>query len=130
MDPGDRNNYGYDPLYGIDQNSSGQEILEAVLLIVTLSFRFRRIQKIPFGINSARNLLTGLLLYHIKQGKDFVECIDEILGKPIKSSIDETVQKLCSINAEYRYLIQFADMSEVTLSGIFAGTGKPHYHFC
>lgn len=69
---------------------------------------------------SARNLLTGLLLYHIKQGKDFVGCIDEILGKPIKSSIDEAVQKLCSINAAYRYLIQFCDMSEITLSGIFA----------
>ena len=120
MDPGDRNSYGYDPLYGIDQNSSSQEILEAVLLIVHSLIPLPVETKDPFWIRSARNLLTGLLLYHIKQGKDFVGCIDEILGKPIRSSIDEAVQKLCSINAEYRYLVQFSDMSEVTLSGIFA----------
>ena len=120
MDPGDRNSYGYDPLYGIDQNNSSQEILEAVLLIVHSLIPLPAETKDPFWIRSARNLLTGLLLYHIKQGKDFVGCMDEILGKPIKSSIDEAVQKLCSINAEYRYLVQFSDMSEITLSGIFS----------
>ena len=120
MDPGDRNSYGYDPLYGIDRNSSSQEILESVLLIVHSLIPLPANTKDPFWINSARNLLTGLLIYHMKQGKNFIDCMDEILGKPIKNSIDEVAQNVCSVNAEYRYLIQFADMSEVTLSGIFA----------
>ena len=78
MDPGDRNSYGYDPLYGIDRNSSSQEILEAVLLIVHSLIPLPANTKDPFWINTARNLLTRLLIYHMKHGKNFIDCMDEI----------------------------------------------------
>lgn len=77
--------------------------------------------KDPFWRNSARNLLIGLCLYHYRLGKhDFVSITDAILSKPIGETIQTAIQTAVPGSLEYKYLVQFSDMSEETLSGVFA----------
>lgn len=120
FDPQDRTGYGYNPLFGLDKNST-QEILER---LQTISFSLISLPanlKDPFWKISARNLLLGLLIYYFKQGKtEFIAIIDEILGKPIKTSIQEVMECAMSDSVEYRYIVQFAGMADETLGGIVA----------
>lgn len=52
--------------------------------------------------------------------RDFVAIVDEIMGKPVKESIQSVIEKAKPNSVEYRYVIQFQDMEDETLGGIVA----------
>lgn len=121
FNPSDRFSYGYDPLYSLSEDSSTQEILEVMQNISFSLISLPANLKDPFWKVSARNLFTGLLIYYYKQGiADLVSIIDEILGRPVRDSIDDVMANAKKDSAEYRYIVQFSDMEDETLGGIVA----------
>lgn len=121
FDPSDRTSFGYDPFYSLNSDSTQQQILEVMQSISFSLIPMPAGLKDPFWKLSARNLLTGLLIFFYKNGnKDFIQIIDCILGKPIQDSIKEIMEDASPKSAEYRYIVQFSVMEEVTLGGILA----------
>lgn len=121
FNPSDRSKYGYNPFYNLSEDSSTQTILEVMQNITYSLISMPAGLKDPFWKNSARNLLLGLLIFYYKQGVvDFVGIIDEILGKPVKDSIQAVMDKAKPNSVEYRYIVQFSTMEDETLGGIIA----------
>lgn len=121
FNPNDRRSYGYDPFYNLKKESTEQEILETMQMVTFSLISLSANVKDPFWKTSARNMLCGLMIYHYKQGKhNLVDIMDAILGQSIKTSIQEIMTGSDPTTAEYRYLVQFSDMADETLSGVFA----------
>lgn len=121
FNPSDRSKYGYDPFYNLTEKSTTQQIMETMQNITYSLISMPAGLKDPFWKNSARNLLLGLLIYYYKQGiRDFVAIIDEILGRPVKESIQAVMDNAKPNSVEYRYIVQFKDMEDETLGGIVA----------
>lgn len=121
FNPNDRRSYGYDPFYNLKKESTEQEILETMQMVTFSLISLSANVKDPFWKTSARNMLCGLMIYHYKQGKhNLVDIMDAILGQSIKTSIQEIMTGSDPATAEYRYLVQFSDMADETLSGVFA----------
>ena len=121
FNPSDRSKYGYDPFYNLTEKSTTQQIMETMQNITYSLISMPAGLKDPFWKNSARNLLLGLLIYYYKKGtRDFVAIIDEILGRPVKDSIQAVMDNAKPNSVEYRYIVQFQDMEDETLGGIVA----------
>ena len=121
FNPSDRSKYGYDPFYNLNENSGTQTIMEVMQNITYSLISMPAGLKDPFWKNSARNLLQGLLIYYYKQGfVDYVGIIDEILGRPVKDSIQAVMDNAKANSVEYRYIVQFSSMEDETLGGIIA----------
>lgn len=121
FNPNDRMSYGYDPFCRLTKNSNEQEIYETMQMITFSLIPLSSSVKDPFWKTSARNMLCGLLIYYYKQGKhNLVDIIDVILGKPILETVLDIMKLASPQSVEYRYLVQFSDMAEETLSGVFA----------
>lgn len=121
FNPTDRSQYGYDPFYALNEDSSEQEIYETMQVIAYSLIPMPANVKDPFWKTSSRNLLIGLLMYYYKQGThNFVDLTDKILGCPVSKSVEEALEVAKKTSAEYRYLVQFKDMAEETLGGIVA----------
>lgn len=121
FNPADRSKYGYNPFFNLNEDSGTQVILEVMQNIACSLIALPAGLKDPFWKNSARNLLVGLLIFYYKQGfVDFVDIIDEILGKPVKDSIQVVMETAKQNSVEYRYIVQFANMEDETLGGIVA----------
>ena len=119
FNPQDRDAYGYNPLYGLSDKSTGQEIYERMQLISFSLIAMPASLKDPFWKNSSRNLLIGMLVYYFKQGShSFVEIVDQILSAPIKEQIEAILNNSRKTSVEYRYIVGFKDMEEETLGGI------------
>lgn len=122
FDPQDRSTYGYDPFYLLNEDSTSQEIMETMQTIAFSLIPLPGDIKDPFWKQNARNLLIGLLIFYYKYVNlyDLVSIIDRILGRPIKESIDEVMEKARTTSPEYHCIVQFKGMDEsnVTLSGI------------
>ncbi len=119
FNPLNRDSWGYDPLYRLTDDSSGQEVLETMRIIAFSLIPMPANVNDPFWKTSARNLLIGLLVYYYRQGRrQFVDITDEILGRPVKESIEAVKEGAGSQSVEYRYLCEFFDMSDETLGGI------------
>jgi len=121
FNPQDRNTCGYNAFYALSENSTSQQILEVMQNIAFSLISLPANVKDPFWKTSTRNLLIGLLIYYYKQGTvDFIGIIDEILGRPVKESIDAVMNNAKPKSVEYRYIVQFKDMEDETLGGIAA----------
>lgn len=119
FNPQDRYSYGYNPFYMLNEDSNNQKILECMQLIAFSLIPMPANITDPFWKNSARNLLTGFLIYFYNQGfTNFISIIDEILSKPIQVTIQKIVETANPTSSEYRYIIQFSGMAEETLGGI------------
>lgn len=117
--PQDRNRYGYDPLYSLNGSSTSQQIMEAMQNIAYSLIQMPPSSKDGFWILSARNLLLGLLIHYYRQGThSFIGITDKILGRTVKESIEEVMSVADPSSLEYRYIVQFSDMADETLSGI------------
>lgn len=121
FNPNDRRSYGYDPIYSLKKESTEQEILETMQMVTFSLISLSANVKDPFWKTSARNMLCGLMIYHFKLGKNnLVDIMDAILGQSIKMSIQEVMTGSDPTSAEYRYLVQFSDMADETMSGVYA----------
>lgn len=88
FNPADRNQFGYNPFFNLNENSTNQTILEVMQNIAYSLIPLPVDVKDPFWKMSARNLLTGLLIYHYKNDSiDFITIIDEILSKTVKAKL-------------------------------------------
>ena len=109
------------PFFYLSEKSDTQQILEVMQNITYSLISMPAGMKDPFWKESARNLLLGLLIFYYKQGVvDFVGIIDEILGKPAKDSIQAVMEDARQDSVEYRYIVQFSGLEDVTLGGIVA----------
>lgn len=121
FNPNDRRSYGYNPFYNLKKESTEQEILETMQMVTFSLISLSANVKDPFWKTSARNMLCGLMIYHFKLGKNnLVDIMDAILGRSIKASIQEVMTGSDPTTAEYRYLVQFSDMADETISGVYA----------
>lgn len=121
FNPNDRRSYGYDPFYSLKKESTEQEILETMQMVTFSLISLSANVKDPFWKTSARNMLCGLMIYHFKLGKNnLVDIMDAILGQSIKTSIQEVMTGSDPTSVEYRYLVQFSDMADETISGVYA----------
>ena len=121
FNPNDRRSYGYDPFYNLKKESTEQEILETMQMVTFSLISLSANVKDPFWKTSARNMLCGLMIYHFKLGRNnLVDIMDAILGQSIKTSIQEVMTGSDPTSAEYRYLVQFSDMADETISGVYA----------
>lgn len=117
--PSDRSKFGYNPLYNLTDNSNTQQIMETMQNISYSLISLPADIKDPFWKTSARNLLTGLLVYYYKQGtREFISIIDEILQRPVKESIQAVMDNAKPASVEYRYIVQFKDLEDETLGDI------------
>lgn len=119
FNPQDRNSYGYDPFYRLNEESSTQEIVQTMSGIANAFIQKSADKKDEFWKSSSRKLLQGLLIYLYKQGvTEFVPALDEILGMPLKERIQEVIKKSVNRSAEYQLLVDFAGMADETLGPI------------
>jgi len=119
FNPDDRSSWGYDPFYMLTPNSTDQEIMECMQLVAVSLISLPADIKEPYWKQSARNLMTGLLIYYYKQGyTNLPDICSEILKEPMKDIIDKATNKIEIISIENMYLGSFKGMADETLSGI------------
>lgn len=119
VNPSDRRSAGYDPLYMLTSDSSEMQVYETMRLISESLISLPADLKDPFWKTSARNLLTGLMIYYYKEGnRTFIGLADQILSKPVKDSVKEIMEKADPASIERKYAVQFVDLAEETLGGI------------
>lgn len=121
FNPLDRNTWGYDPLYTLNDKSSAQQIYETMQIITASLISLPADIKDPFWKLSARSLCLGQLIYFYKTGyKNLVDIIDQMLARPTKQIIEEVINTASPQSIEYRTLVQFSSMADETLGGIIA----------
>ncbi len=127
INPNDRSMYGYDPMYELNSvdDPTTQQIVATWQQIAVCFVSKSPNEKDPYWSDSARNMLQGLGIYYYKLGiHEFVDIIDKILGSPITEQITEALKKTKPMSPEYRYLIQFGDLTDdkgkVTLGTIYS----------
>ncbi len=121
FNPQDRRSWGYDPLYMLNENSTGQDILECMQTVAFSLIQLKANVKDEFWILSARNLFLGFLIFFFRQGeKNLIGIIDKILSRPATEIIEEVLEESNPNSIEYRYLVQFKAMAPETLGGIVA----------
>lgn len=119
VNPADRYSAGYDPLYKLSSDSSEMQIYDTMRLIAISLISLPADVKDPFWKLSARNLLTGLLIYNFKSGiRDFIGLVDAIMCKPVKESVAEIIEQASPTSTEYKYMTQFNGLADDTLGGI------------
>jgi len=115
FNPQDKTAYGYNP-YAFLRGSTNltQEVRAIAQAVIPLPPEI----KDPFWIESAQTLLTGAILHYYILGCSFIETLREVqqsgakrLIETVSNSPDDTA-RLC--------MGGFVDMTEKTLSGIFA----------
>lgn len=112
--PTDEGSFGYDPYYMINRSKNKvQEAREIALSLIPL----KEDLKDPFWIQSAQNLLTAIILYHVGENRTFIETMVAIQEKPIEETVNEIAQ---SDNSEAKmFNNEFVGMDNKTLLGIF-----------
>lgn len=121
FNPNDRSTYGYDPFYKLNEKSTAQDILDVMQSISAALVPMSADLKDPFWKLSARNYLAGLLIYFYKEGHhNFIDCIDEIMGRPAEENIKLVMEGADPESAEYHKIVQFSSMEAETLGGIIA----------
>ncbi len=118
--PHDHRGYGFDVFYGINRDSTPQEILQTMQ---TIAFSLIPLgEKDKFWAISARNMFIGLLIYYFNNGrKTLISCIDAILGSPVRDQLEEIANNSDPSSNEYKYLNQFAGegMADETLLSVY-----------
>ena len=116
FDPLIANTYGYDPFYMLRRtNNQAQEVEAISQALIPLPPDTKE----PFWIESARNLLTGLLLHFYNIGYSFIDSIRQIQLTPIGKLVDEISDKSKTEDSRL-YINTFAYMGNKELSGVYA----------
>ena len=114
FNPTDRTAYRYDPFYALKNTDDlSGEARALAMSICPLSAEV----KDPFWVQSAQNMLTGLLLYFFNMGGNFSESMRTIKSKSIKSLISVIMEN--KDDKAIAELSQFDGMDDKTISGVF-----------
>lgn len=120
FDPDDIRAAGYDPLYRLRGREDEQVLIETMRGIAISLIPMPK-GKDPFWILSAKNLLTGLLIYYYRGGlQEFIDLVDEILQRPVEEAVEDVLDHSAPDAVERKYIAQFSVMAEETLGGIVA----------
>jgi type IV secretion system protein VirD4 len=107
---------GYDPYYLLrNSDNPAQDAREIALALIQTPVN----AKDPFWVESAQNLLTGIILHCNDLGFNFIETVSEITDKPIDLLVKYIAEESRSEDAR-RYINQFVTLEQKTLAGIFA----------
>lgn len=118
--PHDHSGWGFNAFYGLGVESTPQDILQ-VMQTIAFSLIPLGESKERFWSISARNMLTGLLIFYYNSGKhNLIACIDSILGCPIRDQIEEISNIASPGSNEYKYLNQFSGMADETLLSVYS----------
>lgn len=124
--PHDHSGFGFDVFYGINRDSSPQEILQTMQ---TIAFSLIPLgDKDKFWNISARNMFIGLLIYYFNTGRNsLISCIDAILGSPVRDQLEEIANNAEPGSNEYKYLNQFIGdgMADETLLSVYMNMSNP-----
>ena len=120
FNPQDRNAWGYNPLYALHEDSTMQEILEVMQTITFSLISMSASSDGDFWKQSARNYLLGLLLYfyNTKEMHDFIQIVDAMFSKSASELVAEVMEQADPSSLEYKYMVGFSTMEDVTLGGI------------
>ena len=87
--------YGWDLYYGLDIGSPMDEITDRISGIVNVIVQDNN-EKNAFFQDSARNLLTGCLIYEfIAQGNNFIKALRKILSSDLNTYVKEIKDDIC-----------------------------------
>ena len=120
FNPNDRTTYGYDPFYRLHDNVNDQEIMECMQLTAQSLIPMSADIPDPFWKQSARTLLTGILIYFYKRGyTNLPDICHEILKQPMRELLNETISNDIDSGVVEEYFIKsYIGMADETLSGI------------
>ena len=131
FDPENRNKngaVGFDPLWGLDYNSSEQEVKERMETIAVSIVPVAKGDNAIWG-DAARNLLTGLLTHfflnprvdsdgRIPKKVTFPLLMRMVAEKPIKETTDEVIKECNPSSAVHFYLSNYPQMADETISSV------------
>lgn len=140
FNPNDRRTYGYNPFYKLTENSTEQEIMECMQITAVSLIPMPAELRDTFWKQSARQLLTGLLIYYYKKKyHNLPDICVEILKQPMQKTLEEIQKNLGKEEIEILFLGSYLEIAEETLSGIasevtmhltiFATDQNIHYAF-
>lgn len=119
FNPNDRNTYGYDPFFRLEEHASEQSIMECMQLVAQSLIPMSADLSDPFWKQSARTLLTGLLIYYYKAGyTNLPDICQEILKQPMQDLIEDISKKIDNGCLEEYFIKPYKGMADETLSGI------------
>ena len=103
------------------KNSKIKGSILETMQIVTFSLIPLGNTKDSYWAISARNMLTGLLIYYYNCGRhNIISIIDCILGAPINDQIEEIMNTAEPTANEYKYLTQFSGMADETIMSVYS----------
>ncbi len=122
VDPNNRKSKGYNPFFALEGNPSAQEVFETMQEVAISMIPLPKGNSDQFWTISARNMMIGLFLYayQVQELREFIECVDFVLSNPIKKTISDIIANSNSDALYYKFLIQFNDMADETISSIYA----------
>jgi type IV secretion system protein VirD4 len=124
FNPLDVNFYGYDPYYCLrTSRNPAQEARAIAQAIIPLPPEIKDL----FWIESAQNILTGVILHCLSQGIPFFDSIRRMLATSPKNLL-QTVSSSPMIEARY-CVSSLADMKDEVISSIMAEISKNTVHF-
>ena len=118
----DRRSWGWDFFYQLNHkaNIREQDIKECMADISDALIPIGAKETDQFWKQSARSMLTGLLIGLYKQGKaeNLSEMVNEILASDVKELIEQLLEEAEPGAVERKYLSSFRNLAEETFSGV------------
>lgn len=110
---------GYDVFYGINSQSTEQEIFECMQM-VAISLIPKKTGDSAIWENAGRELFIGILMYGYmhKDYRTLPEIVRYTLGNSIRDIVTEICEKLDKNSIIYRQVISFKDVSDEVLSSV------------
>lgn len=129
FNPRDRNKWGFDFLYDINDSSSEADILSTLRRVVySLVPMNANLNGDRFWIDGPRNILLGLFLYswEHKGYRTLPDLVDFVLSKNLKELINEVLADVDEYSVISKFLVSFGgeDVADETISSLSMNVGN------
>ncbi|MDD6727584.1 MAG: type IV secretory system conjugative DNA transfer family protein [Lactimicrobium massiliense] len=103
--------YGFDPYYGLSQNSSDDELEERMDTIARSLIACKDEDKNAVFYHVAQNLMTGFLLYGFRKGLGFIDSMLQLMSVSVKDLIAEIMadEDMIKQHPKLRLILQVHD---------------------
>lgn len=121
FNPKQRNGWGFDFLYDINENSTEQEVYQSIRRLVYSQFPIKQSDQNSFWVEMARNVTLGIFLHgYIAKGmRTPPDLADYASSKDLKTLINEIIAETEEGSIVYKMLVQFSgDSAAETISSI------------
>lgn len=93
INPEDRNSFGWDVYYAIDDDTSEDQVVEQLDIIANALIQEQKNSKNSFFSDSGKNIFVGILLYTIKKGMSFMEGLEYLMSDSLDNILKEVIEK-------------------------------------